>query len=424
MQGATPAAYFGGSLPYMSPEQLEACNPGHDRAPEDLDGRSDLYSLGVMLWELLTGKRPFDDPPGDGNWTDTLEKMLWRRHDGVPAEAIALLPADCPPGLKDVLLKCLAYNRDDRYATAAELERELELCRRPRAQELLRPKRTGLRNFVRRFGVISLLIAGLIPNITCSAINIGYNLFLSTHRDDPIVQATFRDVMLFTLNAIAYSAGILLLWWLSRRVCQTVSILHGGGKVPETDMPALRKRCLVIGNYAAWVTLAAWVLTGLTFPSWMEWLEGRMPEDDRAIDSLRFVHFFVSHVICGLMAAALAFYLVTFVSVRHLYPALISTHRDDEAALVEVARLRPVLHNYFILATTVPVLTLIVLTLMKFDSFGVVGLVSAVALVGLVLPFRLRRAIESDLNHLELMLNPDPHALSESVSAETWRGSY
>jgi hypothetical protein len=34
----------------------------------------------------------------------------------------------------------------------------------------------------------------------------------------------------------------------------------------------------------------------------------------------------------------------------------------------------------------------------------------------------LRRAIESDLSHLELMLNPDPHVLTESISAETWQG--
>ena len=59
LDGATPAAYFGGSLAYMSPEQLEACDPSHPRQPEDLDGRSDVYSLGVMLWELLTLRRPF-----------------------------------------------------------------------------------------------------------------------------------------------------------------------------------------------------------------------------------------------------------------------------------------------------------------------------------------------------------------------------
>ncbi len=50
IDGTTPAAYFGGSLAYMSPEQLEACDPAHGRQPEETDGRSDVYSLGVMLW--------------------------------------------------------------------------------------------------------------------------------------------------------------------------------------------------------------------------------------------------------------------------------------------------------------------------------------------------------------------------------------
>ena len=68
LDGASPAAYFGGSLAYMSPEQLEACNPNHDRKPEDLDGRSDLYALAVMLWELLHGDRPFADEEGSGGW--------------------------------------------------------------------------------------------------------------------------------------------------------------------------------------------------------------------------------------------------------------------------------------------------------------------------------------------------------------------
>ena len=61
LDGANPAAFFGGSLAYMSPEQLEAFNPAHGRDPGDLDGRADLYSLCIVLWELLAGRRPFPD---------------------------------------------------------------------------------------------------------------------------------------------------------------------------------------------------------------------------------------------------------------------------------------------------------------------------------------------------------------------------
>lgn len=420
VEGASPAAYFGGSLPYMSTEQLEACR--HTRLAADLDGRSDLYSLAVMLWELLTGKRPFDDSQPNGNWLEMVKQMLERRQAGVPPEAIAQLPPNCPPGLKDVLLKCLAFDRDERFATANELERELELCRRPRTQELLRPTRPGVRNFVQRFGVLALVMSLLVPHVICTAIIIGYNGVLSKHRDDPMVQAAFWDVMLFTLNGLAYSVGIIILWRVFRNLSDTVANLHAGGKLPEDELPALRTHCLALGSYVAWVGLAAWVLTGITFPSWMEWMEWRMGLPEDVFDTMRFMHFFVSHAVCGLMASALAFYLVTFVAVRHLYPSLISTHRDDECALRDIARLRQVLHRYFLLATMVPVLTLIGLAISQFGSVWVLVLVSCVALVALTVPYQLRQAIESDLRHLELMLNPDPHVLTESISAETWRG--
>ena len=61
VSGASPFDYFGGSLSYMSPEQLMACRPGHTQDAANLDTRSDIYSLAVVLWELLTGRKPFDD---------------------------------------------------------------------------------------------------------------------------------------------------------------------------------------------------------------------------------------------------------------------------------------------------------------------------------------------------------------------------
>ncbi|HEY2838639.1 MAG TPA: serine/threonine-protein kinase, partial [Pirellulales bacterium] len=147
VEGATAAAYFGGSLAYMSPEQLEACSSAHDRTAEDLDGRSDIYSLGVVLWELLTGNRPFADVEPSSDWSKTLETMIAQRRAGVPANTIARLPANCPAGLKQILLKCLAAKPDDRYANPAGLSRQLELSLQPKVLALLRPRSGSVRNW-------------------------------------------------------------------------------------------------------------------------------------------------------------------------------------------------------------------------------------------------------------------------------------
>ena len=66
-----PEDTFGGSLAYMSPEQLEACHPLLGGSPRQVREPSDVYALGVLLWELLCGRRPFRDeqcPPTAARW--------------------------------------------------------------------------------------------------------------------------------------------------------------------------------------------------------------------------------------------------------------------------------------------------------------------------------------------------------------------
>ncbi len=174
LDGATPAAYFGGSLAYMSPEQLEACDPAQPRKPEDLDGRSDTYSLGVMLWELLTGKRPFSEGGLEASWSQVLPRMTAKRRAGLPAEALAMLPQGISAGMVDVLRKCLAPEADDRYASAGELARQLDLCLQPRAHKLLYGGGT-IRGFIKRHPVSMTVLIGLLPNIILSALNMAYN---------------------------------------------------------------------------------------------------------------------------------------------------------------------------------------------------------------------------------------------------------
>ena len=94
-----------GKVSYMSPEQARG---------EPLDGRSDLYAAGIILWELLTGRQLF--PPGKEQPQDLLKRA--RNPVAVPPSQRA---PRVPPALDAICLKALAASRDDRFATGEEL---------------------------------------------------------------------------------------------------------------------------------------------------------------------------------------------------------------------------------------------------------------------------------------------------------------
>jgi eukaryotic-like serine/threonine-protein kinase len=113
----TSTGVFLGKLKYASPEQYGALAAG-----EKIDGRSDLYCLGVVIYELLTGVRPFTG--------DTPAEML-RSHLFQPPLPFSQTDptGKVPPDLRAAIMKALEKKRDDRFASAEEFDREIQRLR-------------------------------------------------------------------------------------------------------------------------------------------------------------------------------------------------------------------------------------------------------------------------------------------------------
>lgn len=105
----THGAFVGGTPRYMAPE---VC------AGRDADARSDLYSLGATLYFLVTGTPPFS-----GDSTGALFDQHLRQEPEPPSRR-----APVPAALEEVILRCLAKDPAQRFASAAELDRALEAC--------------------------------------------------------------------------------------------------------------------------------------------------------------------------------------------------------------------------------------------------------------------------------------------------------
>jgi eukaryotic-like serine/threonine-protein kinase len=393
--GATPEAYFGGSLAYMSPEQLEACKPAGAHLAEQLDGRSDLYALGIVLWELLTGFRPFDEEAIQGDWTAALDVMIERRRTAPSTEPLTHAPG-CPEGLPPLLEQTLAPKREDRWQSGLEMARRLELCTNPQACELLFPPKRSPRVWLRRYTVLIVFVAAGLPNVLGGVFNYMHNLSEIVSKLGPLEPLFQRTQAV--INGIAYPVGAVLFWYLGYSVYRGLRQLQARRLDPERGR-TLRRRCLELGRLVALVSIVEWSIAACVYPISLRMVNAEMPAS-------AMLRFFFSLLLCGLVAASYPFFIVSLFSLRSLYPVFLLSDFDrsaDDAQLLRQLGWRN--SAYLVVAALAPLLAIAALVADSLINEDVLpagaeksmAIFSAVGLLGLPCLFWLSHLIRKDL---------------------------
>jgi serine/threonine protein kinase/lipoprotein NlpI len=118
LRATAAAACVGGTFPYMSPEHIEAFQGGK----RPIDGRSDIYSLGLILFELLTGRSALPHRPGRPE--KILPRMIADRRQ--PPPRLRCWNRCVSPAVESIVRHCLEPEPDHRYPSARELQEDIE----------------------------------------------------------------------------------------------------------------------------------------------------------------------------------------------------------------------------------------------------------------------------------------------------------
>lgn len=238
-----------GTPAYMSPEQLHGDIP--------LDGRSDIFSLGIVLFKMLTGKRPYEG--------EKREELRQQMQDYMPPR-VRRFDRDIAPELETIVLVCLGNTPQDRFESAEALKDDLDrfLAHKP---ILCRPQ--GLKRraqlFVHRNGMlvgVSSVAAALVVIVA-----LGYSLALSSAKTEITTVSNQADTKLKAAGkeisakaklaaekaraaeksdrqeqATRYLADIKAAWraWQENRPGETRSMLDRHAPPLSTDKPDLR----------------------------------------------------------------------------------------------------------------------------------------------------------------------------------------
>jgi serine/threonine protein kinase len=338
---------FGGTFSYMSPEHLDAFNPGDPTKPEAVTPRSDIYSLGLVLRQLLDGQISFSLPDRGGKMIDRLRTMADDRRASRPT-----CRADFPGArmtLERTIARCIEPDPADRFASGAELAEQLDGCRRLRQAERQLPPPPAMLRLVVKRPFLWLVLLVLLPQVAGSIVNIAYNSTQIVEQLSEAQEALFVKLVI-GYNAIVYPLGIAMLVATVYPVWRCWRALARAKLLPIGDVQRARRQALRLPRWAAVIVAIGWFPGGFLFPLLISVFEPPLEPHVAA-------HFIASFCLSGLIALAYSLCGVEFVVLRVLYPGMWrNTRLFSDTARRELAPVATHLRWIQRLAVAIPLL--------------------------------------------------------------------
>jgi serine/threonine protein kinase len=368
----TEGMNYGGTLAYMAPEYRAAMlgQPGGIA-----DERCDIYSLGVVLYELATGKRP---QPALA--TQTAETILPEASSAPkqPSEIVASLGkmtdenlARVPRELAAVIHRCLEPDPANRYQTAGELAAALSGAWYLLAARRALPTPSRLGRWVTARPVLAMILAGTLPHTAASIVQIAYNIVELHLTDDQ--QRAFA-LMVVAYNLVAYPIGVGLSIWIYARIARRLPRI---AELPGPEVDQLRRRTRRLAGRIALLGAACWLPGGLLFPLVIDLRAGPLPWQTYA-------HFAVSFALAGLIGVVFSYLGIQYVVFRALLPRLGNPDAHTPAKMwAEVQPMTTVFDLLVMLACGVPLVGAVLLLTLDSGTMTFGFRLLVVALIGL-----------------------------------------
>ncbi len=364
---AGAATSFGGSIGYMSPEHLRAISAKIMDEPAKVQEPADLYSLGILLWELWQGNRPFTSSGVATSWTDAVAGQLAsRQRDLVQPQRVGTASERV---LEKALRAALAHATADRPASGADLAGSLRLALHPDAASLFDPGDRAIRTQLAQ--VSPWLVAAtaiLLPHIVAGVFNLIYNLEIL----DEEMQKGLSKIAIW-VNLVAVALAVPILIWYTRGMARAVRMANEGSRISSEDV----SDTVDLGHRAALIGGAFWMVAGIVYPLALWWMYP-------AFTPMLAVHFFVSLLICGGVAMTYPFFSLALMSTLAFYPRLMRGTLRDPGFDLRAHQMVRRSEAYLLVAAIIPMLGAALLVSSQSQSSVFMLIAIAMGMIGLL----------------------------------------